>query len=115
MRSLLIQIQPDRSPTINMEALTELFQSIAASSMWVRGHSFDSGFDGGRYYNFRFNTDQPAALWALIQERIFHAPGHQQQMAEAAMALCSGERGWDDYLQLYHWDPKVPVVAVPAL
>lgn len=115
MRSLLVQIQPDRSPAIDMEALTELFQSIAASSRWVRGHSFDSGYNGGRYFNFRFKTDQPAALCALIQERIFHAQGHQEQIAEAAMAICSGERGWDDYLQLYHWDPTVPVVAVPAL
>jgi len=32
-------------------------------------------------------------------------------MAFASMAMCSGESGWDRYVQLYHWDPLVPIVS----
>jgi hypothetical protein len=29
-------------------------------------------------------------------------------MAKAAMAMCSTDEEWNDYVQLFHWDPAVP-------
>ena len=115
MRYLSVQIQPERSPNIDMDELSRLFQTLANRADLVRGHSFDNGYDGGSYYNFTFETNRPSELWLLIQQLVFQAPDHEEKMAGAAMAMCSSDQGWDDYVQLYHWDPKVPVFLGSAL
>jgi hypothetical protein len=115
VRSLSVQVQPERSPGIDMTGLTELFRGLVSRIDLVRRHSFDNGYDKGAYFNFTFGTDRPAELWTVMQDSIFQAPAHKTHMATAAMAMCSGEQGWRDYVQLYHWDPEVPVVSTAAL
>jgi len=115
VRSLSVQVQPERSPGIDMTGLTDLFRDLVDRIDLVCRHSFDSGYDNGAYYNFTFGTERPAELWAVIQESIFQAPAHKAHMAAAAMAMCSSEQGWQDYAQLYHWDPAVPIVSAAAL
>jgi hypothetical protein len=110
-----VQVQPERSPGIDMPGLVELFLGLVNRIDLIRQHSFDNGNDNGVYYNFTFGTDRPAELWALMQDSIFLAPAHKSHMAVAAMAMCSSEQGWQDYVQLYHWDPEVPVVSAAAL
>ena len=115
MRSLSVQIQPERSPGIDMAGLATSFQTLVSRIDLVRSHSFDTGHDNGADYNFTFGTERPAELWRLIQDTIFKAPEHRNHLAASAMAVCSRESGWHRYSQLYHWDPEVPVVSVPAL
>ena len=115
MRSLSVQVQPERSPGIDMVALTTSFRTLVGRIDLVRSHSFDNGNDNGAYYNFTFGTDRPAELWRLIQDSVFQAPEHRRHLAASAMAMCSSGGGWHRYSQLYHWDPEVPVVSVPAL
>ncbi|MDR2011560.1 MAG: hypothetical protein LBQ20_00645 [Rhodanobacter sp.] len=94
-----------------MIEVAELFRSLVSRIDLVRHHSFDNGYDNGVYYNFTFGTERPAELWTVMQESIFQVPAHKAHMAAAAMAMCSSEQGWEDYVQLYHWDPEVPVVS----
>lgn len=115
MRSLSVQVQPERSPGIDMDALTASFRALVDRIDLVRSHSFDHGYDDGAYYNFTFGTERPAELWRLIQSTIFQVPEYRSRLAVSAMAMCSSESGWHRYSQLYHWDPEVPVVSVPAL
>ncbi|NII10134.1 hypothetical protein [Oleiagrimonas sp. C23AA] len=115
MRYLSVQIQPERSPGIDVERISELFQELADRDDLVLRHSFDNGQDNGAYFNFTFGTERPAELWFAMQELIFLAQEHQSHMAAASMAMCSGEAGWDQYAQLYHWNPEVPVVPATAL
>ena len=98
-----------------MAGLTDLFRSLVNRIDLVRHHSFDSGHDNGAYYNFTFGTDRPAELWTVMQDSIFQAPAHKAHLAIAAMAMCSSEQGWQDYVQLHHWDPEVLVVTAAAL
>ncbi|WP_447939881.1 hypothetical protein [Pseudoxanthomonas mexicana] len=98
-----------------MAALTTSFQALVARIDLVRSHSFDNGHDDGAYHNFTFGTERPAELWSLIQDTIFQAPEFHGHLAASAMAMCSSESGWHKYSLLYHWDPEVPVVPVPAL
>jgi hypothetical protein len=115
LRSLSVQVQPERSPGIDIAGLTDLFQSLVSRTDLVRHHSFDHGFDKGAYYNFTFGTERPAELWQLIQSTIFQAPEHRAHMALCAMAVCSSEEGWHRYSQLYHWDSEVPLDSLPTL
>ena len=115
MRSLSVQVQPERSPGLDMAALTASFRVLVARIDLVRTHSFDNGHDNGAYYNFTFATERPAELWRLIQDAIFQACEFHDHLAASAMVMCSSENGWHKYSQLYHWDPEVPVVPVPAL
>ena len=115
MKSLSVQVQPERSPGLDMAALTTSFRALVVRIDLVRSHSFDTGDDNGAYYNFTFDTERSAELWSLIQDTIFQASEFHGYLAASAMAMCSSESGWHQYSLLYHWDPEVPIVPVPAL
>lgn len=61
------------------------------------------------YLNFTFGSSNAAALWRRIRERLYEDGALGPHMRAASMAMCSSEAGWDDYLQLYHFDPAVPL------
>ena len=115
MRSISIQVQPDRAPDINITQISEEFQKILSRDDLVLKHSFTNGFDNGQYYNFTFGTEQPSKLWNYIEEVIFNNPNIATNMALSSMAMCSNEDGWDNYVQLYHWDKQVPIVPSSSL
>jgi hypothetical protein len=98
-----------------MAAVSAAFAQIAAESDFVRRHAFDSGDDDGAYYNFTFGTERAHELWQVIWQSVYLAPAFQPHMAAASMAMCSSEAGWQDYAQLYHWDPTVPTSGAAAL
>jgi hypothetical protein len=35
-------------------------------------------------------------------------------LAESSMAMCEGQRGWEDYLLLHHYDPAVQLDRLPG-
>jgi hypothetical protein len=107
MRSLSLQVQPDRSPGINMEEVTRTFELIAKDSYLVQKHSFTSGEDGGLYYNFTFGTLAARGLWGLVWNLAYESGSLGPHMKRASMAMCSSEEGWDQYALLYHYDPAV--------
>ncbi|KQX87085.1 hypothetical protein [Variovorax sp. Root473] len=115
MKSITVQIQPEKSPGIDLARLTELFTALAGRAELVQHHAFDSGTDGGADFNFTFGTRNAGELWRAIVDLIYQAPEHKTHMASASMAMCSGESGWYAYIQLFHRDPSVPVVSAPGI
>ena len=115
MRSISVQVQPARSPGIDMDAISGAFAAIASRSDLVAHYAFDSGEDRGAYFNFTFGALKPLALWREIQSRLYDAEGTGPHMKCASMAMCSEEGGWDDYLQLYHYDSMVQLDSTEAL
>ena len=97
---------------MDMTAVKNAFASIAARGDLVRNHHFDDGDDQGLYFNFTFGTPAPSLLWSVIWSTIYESSEFGAEMKMASMAMCSAEDGWDTYLQLYHFDPKVPREAV---
>ena len=108
MRSISIQIQPDRSPGIDMDEVSAAFEGIAAMGELVEHHSFDSGEQGGPYVNFTFGTPDALQLWRVIEARVYGSAQIGPHMRKASMALCSSASGWHDYRTLFHFDPAVP-------
>lgn len=111
MRSLSVQIQPERSPGLDMAGPVSLFEALTRRTDLVRHHAFDRGVGSCPYYNFTFGTDRPADLWQLMLEEVFLSDAHAPHLARSAMVMCSGSQGWSEYAQLWHWDPDVPIVA----
>ena len=115
MRSLSIQLQPERCPGIDVERITAAFSAIAALTDLVQHHAFVSGNDKGAYFNYTFGTARARELWRRIRSDVYGSGEIGLQMRRASMAMCSSEAGWDDYLLLYHFDPTVQLDADSAL
>ncbi|MCH9693465.1 MAG: hypothetical protein K0U72_03055 [Gammaproteobacteria bacterium] len=115
MRSISIQVQPELSPGVDMDALTTEFEAIASRSDLVAHHSFGSGNDRGVYFNYTFDTLKPLALWQAILAKIYEGQETGSHMKRASMAMCSEDDGWDDYLQLFHYDSSVQLDSTDAL
>jgi hypothetical protein len=115
MRSLSVQVQPTRSPGIDIARLRAAFEDIAATNSLVEHHAFDSGDDRGPYFNFTFGTQHALQLWQLIQTKIYKSGEFGLHMRRASMAMCSSEAGWDNYLLLFHFDPTEKLDADTAL
>ena len=109
MRSLSIQVQPNRAPGLNMDRVTEAFRHIALITGLVERSHFDQGEDKGPYFNFTFGTSRAAELWMEIQRRIYRDQEIGPPLQRASIVTCSSEQGWDDYALLLHFDPNVPL------
>ena len=53
------------------------------------------------YVNVDFRTEDILSLWGSVQKVLKSTNG----MAKAAIVVCEGENGWDDYLLLHHFNP----------
>src|SRR5882724_546381 len=110
-----IQVQPNRSEGINMSQVSAQFEDLLQLSDLVAHHDFNSGNDREPYFNFTFGTKRAGDLWREIQERFYRGGELAAHMRRASMAMCSSEEGWNDYLLLFHYDPKVKLDDATAL
>jgi hypothetical protein len=50
----------------------------------------------------------------LLQQRLYRSSEFGGALAESSMAMCEGQRGWEDYLLLHHYDPAVQLDRLPG-
>jgi hypothetical protein len=103
MRMIHVQVQPERAKRLDVAAADESFRRIAKNKSLVRRFKFEEGRDRGRYMNFNYLTTKPAQLWKALRS----GPFRSGLLRSAAMVVCEGESGWDDYLLLHHWDRRL--------
>ncbi len=108
MRSLSIQVQPDRIPGLDIEKARLLFEALKSNSL-VERSAFDEGNDKGRYLNFTYGTNDAQSLWLVIQREIYEHQIFGKQLLSCSIAVCSSEEGWNNYLLLHHFDSSVPL------
>ena len=109
MRMIHVQVQPERAKRLDVAAAGESFRRIAKNKSLVRRFKFEEGSDKGRYMNFNYLTTEPAQLWRALRS----GPFRSGLLRSAAMVVCEGESGWDDYLLLHHWDRRLRLDSVP--
>jgi hypothetical protein len=81
---------------------------VAAAVARLRGLGdswVNHGEDDGRYVNIGFESADLPGLWAAICDQLRADP----ELARAAIVVCHGKHGWDDYLLLHHFDPAEPL------
>src|SRR4051794_5115256 len=94
MTAVHLHIQPERSPTLDARAIVASLSSLDASARLTEGE------DDGRYINIDFSPADAMALWREIRGQLAAEP----ELARAAIVVCEGRNGWDDYLLLHHYD-----------
>jgi hypothetical protein len=98
IRSLNVQIQPARSPDLDVEATVARLQTVAPATV-------TRGADVGPYINIGFRATDIGLVWATVREQL----RADEALARCVIACCEGERGWDDYRLLHHFDPSQPL------
>ena len=106
---LLIQVQPDRAPSLDVSLLEREFNAFAVATPCVTKFKTEQGDDGGRYINLHMKTGDLATLWKAVQPALYGHPILGAPLLQSSMAICTGEAGWDDYLVLHHYDESVDV------
>jgi hypothetical protein len=96
MRVLNVQLQPARSPTLNVTATVARLSGLTDEVLVSEGE------EGGRYVKVGLRTTEVIGLWDVVRELL----QADAALARAAIVVCQGERGWDDYLLLHHFDPS---------
>lgn len=114
MKHLCIEIQPHRAAGIDVAALCRLCEQLAENSTEVERYGAFEGTDQVEYVNLIFETQSVAALWNLLQTEFYEHPLFGSLLLKSSMATCQGDHGWDDNLQLYHFDPNVELDKSPV-
>lgn len=87
MRSLSVQVQSERSRSIDMARISALFQELVSRKNHVLRNSIDSGLDDGAYFSFTIGTKHSAALWCAMQVVIGLASECQKHLAPSARMI----------------------------
>ncbi|WP_072389962.1 hypothetical protein [Hyphomicrobium sp. CS1GBMeth3] len=109
MTDFCIQIHPDLSPDLDLAQVRSACESLASDRDLIKRFAFlDRPAEGEEphHINLIFDTDRPAHLWRLLQDRLYECDRVGRPMQVSSMAMCEGEHGWRDYLLLYHYDPR---------
>lgn len=114
MKHLNIQIQPERIDAAALARVRPAVESLAGERALVAGFQTKEGDDEGAYLNFTFLAKDLAALWQRIERDLLDAPEFGADLAAAAIVICEGEDGWNDYRLLHHFDPELPLDPAPA-
>ncbi len=93
-RIFQVQIQPDLSKDLDLDF------ACATLREWFPQGEFEHGNDNGPYCNVRVKAVSIGETWNQINDAINLVPG----LRDAAIAVCQGKHGWDDYLLLHHYD-----------
>jgi hypothetical protein len=93
---------------LTVAVVTRLLADIAASSASVREFSTAKGPDG-TWVNFFFRGRSVSAVWRALHSRGLRHRRWGASLRRASIVTCEGQRGWDDYRLLHHFDPAIPL------
>jgi len=102
-----IQVHPARAPELNVSRLSEECEVIAKQTEGIRGIGITEGEDQGPYLNIVFAAENPIDAWHKVKAVLLESTEFGTSLKASCMCMCTGKNGWDDYLLLYHFDPKV--------
>lgn len=106
MSILCIQIQPSRAPGIDLALIRDAAAQLDATDLFTRyGEEEDS--DHGDYINLYFDAPSPAEAWRVIRPTFYEEARIGRFLRKSSIVTCQGQKGWDDYLLLHHFDPTV--------
>jgi hypothetical protein len=78
---------------------------IAASESEVIGFSIQKGRDRNLWVNYLFTAGNANPIWKTLNSRALHHRKWGGLLRNSAIETAEGTRGWDNFLQLHHFDP----------
>lgn len=103
MKTLSVQIQPSLVPEIDPRTVVASLAQLAGTQPDVQ----EAGDAGGHYINVSFLDSDTPRLWKAIESRISMAADPLFKASKGMIIVCEGEKGWTDYLLLYHFDKQI--------
>ncbi len=112
MTDFCIQIHTDRAPGLDLAAVRSACHKLAEDKSLVRCFAIiDKGCVD--HINFMFATDNAKGLWSALTASLLEDASLGPSIKKAAMVMCQGANGWDDYRLLHHYDPAQRTDPVP--
>lgn len=108
MKSLIVQLQPDLAPGLDVAEAKSAIEAISRSALVV-SYVFSEGIDNGPYLNFTFSTFNLKELWLLLSQAIYTRSSLGKSLKKSSIAVCEGSRSWDNYLLLHHYDSSITI------
>jgi hypothetical protein len=105
MKTLCFQVQPKRSPAIDLDAVTALMVRIAMSSD-IREFTIQRGHGKNPWVNFLFTSASIARTWSRLESGAITHSRLGAKLRRSSIVTCQGSRGWDDYRLLHHFDSR---------
>ena|SRR5688572_22121500 len=107
MRHLNLQFQPEKAPELDPAAVRAAVEALSKDHSLVAGFETSQGEDEGPYLNFTFLAKDLPKLWLKLKSDVLGNPEIGAGLARSSIVVCEGSEGWDDYLLLHHFDPKL--------
>ena len=107
MKCFIIQIDPSRDTSYNIEAFTRLVREQG------KFPEVEADYENNALTNLNFFTEQPMEFWQYLQANILQHPDCTAWLNQVAVVVCEGEHGWNDALLLAHYDDNETLDALP--
>jgi hypothetical protein len=107
-RVLHIQVQLHRQPGLDEPRVVDLLLGVGREGHVLRVRQ-SGGDDEGRWLGFSYTTGDVGRTWSLLRAKALGDADVGASLARAAIVVCQGDAGWDDYLLLHHFDPDEPL------
>jgi hypothetical protein len=109
VRALSIQFQPERAPDLDPVAVAGLLKLVGGSERLASRVQVTEGIDDGPYIDATYTTPDLVSLWAEVRERVLEHAALGPALRRSVIITCTGNRGWDDYRLLHHFDETEPL------
>lgn len=113
MPALKVQVLPELAPKLDLDGVLALFST--AAELADAELEIKPGNDDGPYIDYDFRTRELMRLWEVLQSQVFLDSRIGPALARASIATCEGNRGWDDYLLLHHYDRSLVLDTLPRV
>ncbi|NTV30027.1 MAG: hypothetical protein HGA80_08120 [Candidatus Omnitrophica bacterium] len=106
-RILNIEIHPEKMNNFDKKMLIGAFKNYDKESAFVQDRKITCQGNKNAYISVSFRTNKLAMLWLDIQANLMKKGISGMPIKDASIIVCEGEKSWDDYLLLHHYDQKV--------
>jgi len=104
MPIISIQLQPKLDSRLNSNDVLKILNALGHDS------KVSEGEDGVPYINVAFKVHNLSEQWPSLKSALCSCPGFNQ----AAIVVCEGSKGWDNYLLLHHFNQSEQIYLVPS-
>jgi len=105
MKTLSVQIQPERIAGVDISLVVKALRKLAQRPDIAAMGTTAKVESGNEYVNVKFKTQNAPALW---EEILIYFPKLKSfsTILNGLIIVCEGDKGWGDYLLLYHFSSK---------
>jgi len=103
-KKLVIQIQLDLLLTPNKEKIIQEFIAFLSAIPLIDSRHINRGEENGLYINIELQSSMVEQLWKKIKSVILLNSNGFSVLSKGIVVVCEGDHGWNDYLQLYHYN-----------